>query len=101
MFDSTGPELPLALPSSVMLAFACTPVAVRVALSLSPFVVGAYRTVTLQDFFGPRLLSVHSSLVIENAEEADNVTVNAPEALPPELVSLKVSDFASPASSVP
>lgn len=96
----SGAEAALLVPSSVMLAFACTPVAVRVALSLSALLVGAYWTVMLHDFFGPRLLSVHWSLVIENVEPG-NVTLNEPEPLPPALVSLNVSDFVSPASSVP
>jgi hypothetical protein len=54
-------------PVSVMLALACSPMAVRVALSLSPFVVGAYSTVTWHDLLGPRLRPLQPSLVTENA----------------------------------
>ena len=54
-------------PVSVMLALACSPMAVRVALSASLLVVGAYSTVTWHDFLGPRLRPPQRSLVIENA----------------------------------
>jgi hypothetical protein len=77
------------------------PDARSVALSLAPAVVGAYRTVTLHDFLGPRLLAVHVSAVTENADEPVSETLSAPVAEPPEFVSVNVFDAVVPASIVP
>jgi hypothetical protein len=77
------------------------PDARSVALSLAPAVVGAYRTVTLHDFLGPRLLAVHVSAVTENADEPVSETLSAPVAEPPEFVSVNVLDAVVPESIVP
>jgi hypothetical protein len=90
-------------PLSVTLAFAAgfLLVAVSVPVSLSGPDVGAYRTVTLHDFFGPRLVAVHPSAVFVNAVEPDSATVNIPVAVPPELVNVNVWDAVFPACTIP
>jgi hypothetical protein len=69
------------------------PITLSVALSLAPSLIGAYCTVTLHDFCGPRLAAVHVSAVVENAD--------APVAAPPELVSVNVCDAVVPESIGP
>ena len=93
------------------------------ALSLAPSLVGAYCTVTLHDFCGPRLAAVHVSAVFENADAPARlnhlgVEVATPEdvathqarltgdgidtvAEPPELVSVNVCDAVVPESIGP
>jgi len=67
-------------------------VAVIVAVSPLP-VVGAYWTVTLHDFLGPRLVPVQASAVIVNGPgEGETVTFSALVAEPPELVSANCCD---------
>jgi hypothetical protein len=83
-----------------MLALAIMPVAVSVALSLSPLAVGAYLTVTVHDLPGPRLFPVQLSVVV-NADPPGGVIVSAHEALPPEFSSVNVTSFDSPVLSVP
>jgi hypothetical protein len=86
---------------AVAIASRFLPDALSVALSLAPAVVGAYRTVTLHDFLGPRLLAVHVSAVTENADEPVSETLSAPVAEPPEFVSVNVLDAVVPESIVP
>ena len=74
--------------------------AVSVPLSLDPAAFGAYRTVTLQCFFGPRLVAVQVSAVFENADPGKD-TVSAPAAEPPVFFNTKVCDAVVPASIVP
>jgi hypothetical protein len=61
--------LAVLVPVSEAISTVFMPNAISVALSLAPSVVGAYWTVTLHDFLGPRLLAVHVSAVTENADE--------------------------------
>ena len=75
--------------------------ALRVAPLFAPAAVGAYWTVTLQDFFGPRLAPVQVSAVFAKAAEADRVTVRAPVAPLPWLVSTNVWKATVPESIVP
>jgi hypothetical protein len=93
-----------ALPESERLALAWVAVAVRVALSVSPAVVGAYFTVTVHDCPGPRLIPTQLSAVIVKGGELDRVTfLIAPEALSFEAVRTNVTELVAPApaSSVP
>lgn len=83
-------------PLSDAAADAWIPVAVSVAVSLSPLPVGAYWIVTLHDLSGPRLRPVHVSAVVVNAVEPGSVTVIAPEALPPVLLSVNVCNVVVP-----
>jgi hypothetical protein len=77
------------------------PITLSVALSLAPSLIGAYCTVTLHDFCGPRLAAVHVSAVVENADAPVSDTVSAPVAAPPELVSVNVCDAVVPESIGP
>ena len=77
------------------------PAALSVALSLAGAVLGEYWTVTLHDFFGPRLVAVHVSSVFENADEPVSETVNAPVAEAPEFVSVTVFDAVVPETRCP
>src|SRR5262245_10276309 len=79
--------LPVSPRSAVAVAF--LPLAFSVALP-GPDAVGAYSTVTVHDFLGPRLVSLQLSSVIANASGPVNVTVNAADADPPELMSVNV-----------
>lgn len=90
-----GPLLPVSVMRAVAPAF--LPVAVSLAASVRPAAVKAYRTATVHDFRGPRLVPVQRSAVLVNpAPEA----VRAAEAEPPEFLSVNVCDFA-PEASVP
>jgi hypothetical protein len=68
------------------------PIAVRLVLSLPPDPL--YRTVTVHDLLGPRLVPLQLSTVFVNAlgdpETGDSVIASAPVAAPPEFVSLNV-----------
>jgi hypothetical protein len=65
--------------------------ALSVALSLPP--VGLYRTVTVHDFLGPRLVPLHRSAVIVNAPGDGEIEITrALVAEPPEFVSVNVCD---------
>jgi hypothetical protein len=83
-----------ALPVSTRLAVAAAflPDASSVAGSLTPDAVGAYCTVTMHDFLGPKLVPVQPSAVTVNAPGPDKATVNAADAEPPVLVSMNVCD---------
>jgi hypothetical protein len=70
-------------------------------LWLCPLLVGAYWTVSVQDLLGPRLLPLHPLLLIVKAEDPDSAIVSGPVALPPVLVSVKVTDFVDPVECVP
>jgi hypothetical protein len=65
--------------------------AVSVAPAL-PVPVGANCTVTLQDFFGPRLVPLQVSAVLVNAADPVNAIVSALVPEPPEFVSVNVCD---------
>src|SRR5262245_20807122 len=94
---------PDAAPVTVTFAFAVDflPPAVRVAVSLSPALDGAYSTVTAQDFPFPRAVPVQASDVIENAVEPETETVSAPDPVPPVLVSVNVWTGLSPSFTDP
>jgi hypothetical protein len=87
-------------PPRVRLAVPVLPVAVSVALSVWPGVVGAYCTVTLHDFFELRLIPLQVSTVLVNADEPARVTVSVPLALP-EFVRVSAWDTFWPAFTVP
>ena len=93
----------LLLPVSEALALAAgfLLITVSVPVSLDPSVVGAYWTVMLHDFFGPRLVPVQLSAVTEKAEEPVSVTLRALVALPPEFLSVNVCEEVVFASIVP
>jgi hypothetical protein len=94
------PPTPL-VPLRVRLELSALPLAVSVALSLYPLLFGAYSMVSVQDLLGPRLLPLQRSWVIVKAEGPDSVIESLPVALPPQLVSVNVTDFVVPAASVP
>src|SRR5215472_15212336 len=77
------PPTPL-VPVRVRLALAALPIALSVALTLPPLLVGAYSTVSVQDMLGPRLLPLHPSWVLVKADDPDWVSVSGPVALRPE-----------------
>jgi hypothetical protein len=77
------------VPLRAMLADTPSPLAVSAALS-TPLVVGAYLTVTLHDFPGPRADAVQLACVDVNAADPESETVNVPVEEPPELVSVNV-----------
>jgi hypothetical protein len=77
------------------------PVAMNVAVSVWPAAVGAYSTVTAHDFFGPRLVPVQASDVIENASEPESATFSAPDAEPPEFLSVKAFEAVCPGVTAP
>jgi len=72
-------------PVSERLAEAFVPLAVSVALSLSPALEGVYVTVTLQDFPGPSLVPLQPSAASLNTVEVESVIVSEPVADVPEL----------------
>jgi hypothetical protein len=92
-----------ALPVSMRLARAAAllPAASSVAGALTPDAIGAYRTVTMHDFLGPRLVPVQPSDVTVNVPGPDNETFSAADAEPPVLVSLNVWGLVSPTPTVP
>src|SRR5215210_1423156 len=75
--------------------------AVNVPLSLDPALLGAYCTVTLHDFFGPRLTAVQVSAVFENTADPLSNTFSAAVATPPEFVSVNAFRRVVPESIVP
>src|SRR5215468_3951658 len=87
-------------PARVRLAVPVLPVAVSVALSVWPGVAGAYCTVTLHDFFEPRLIPVQVSAVLVNADDPAKVTPSIPLTLP-EFVRVNTWDTFWPAFTVP
>jgi hypothetical protein len=81
------------VPVSVIVAPAAGFLLVAVNVAVSPaVVVGAYWTMTVQCFFGPRLIAVQASEVIVNADDPDREIVRALDAVPPEFVSENVCD---------
>jgi hypothetical protein len=64
-------------------------VAFKLAVA-APVAVGANCTVIVHDFRGPRLVALHASEVIVNADEPDSETFSAELALPPVFVSVNV-----------
>src|SRR5262245_33693581 len=85
---NSSAALPVSVRSAVPAAF--LPLALRTA-SLGPDVVGAYSTVTVHDFLGPRLVPLQLSSLTESSGASVSVTVSAAEADPPEFVSVTVS----------
>jgi hypothetical protein len=57
--------------------------------------------VTVHDLPGPRLVALQASCVVVNAAEPDSAIVSAPEAVPPELLSVNSCDTLSPGCTVP
>jgi hypothetical protein len=82
----------LAVSVRLALAAAFLPDTSSVAGALTPEAVGAYSTVTVQDFLGPKLVPVQPSDVTLKVPGPDNDTVNAADAEPPVLVSVKVCE---------
>ena len=76
-------------------------VAVSVALSVWPLVVGAYWTVTLHDLFGFSFVPSQVSPVLVNAEEPVRVIFSAEVAVPPELIRVNAWDTVWPGFRVP
>ena len=84
--QSTAP-----LPVRLMVAVAAGLLLVAVSVALSPLpVVGAYWTVTVHVFFGPRLVAAHVSAVFVNAADPDKAIFSALVAEPPEFLSVNV-----------
>jgi hypothetical protein len=88
---------------SVMLALEAgfLALAVSVALSLSPAVVGANWTVTRHDFPLPIAVPVQAFEVIENADEPESEAASMAVAEPPEFLSVNVCDAVCPGVTVP
>jgi hypothetical protein len=66
-----------------------------------PLAVGAKRTVTLQVFFGPKLVPVQVLAVMVKAAAPDRETANAPVAEPPVFVTVNTRDADCPTSTLP
>jgi hypothetical protein len=82
-------------------AAAFLPDASSVAGTLTPDAVGAYWTVTIHDFLGPKLVPVQASDVTVNVPGPDSDTISAADAEPPVLVSVNVCIVTSPTPTVP
>jgi hypothetical protein len=89
------------LPLSVMLELTggFLLIAVSVAVSLAP--VPLYWTVTLHDFPGARTFAVQLSAVFVNAAVPESVTISAPVAMPPVLLSVNFCAAVWPTATVP
>jgi len=90
------------VPVSVRLALAAGFFALAKSVAVfEPAAGGAYRTVTAQDFTGPRAIAVQLSDVTENAVEPESMTFSVPVPEPPELVSVNVCDALAPRVRAP
>jgi hypothetical protein len=67
----------------------------------APTPVGVNRTVTVQDFPGPKLVPVQVSTVTVNAADPNTSTVSALDARPPVLDSVKTRSGLSPTGTCP
>jgi hypothetical protein len=79
---------PVPVSATVAVAAGFLPAAVKVAVTV-PRLVGANRTLTVQDLPGPRLLPLQRSPVMENPAAPATITFNRPVACPPELARVK------------
>ena len=70
---------------------------VSVAVSAWPGMAGVYRTVTLHDLFGPRLVPVQLSAVLVKAPEPASVIFSTAVAESPKLVRVNALERVCPA----
>src|SRR6266496_230503 len=87
-------------PVSERAAEAFLPLAVSVALSLSPALEGVYVTVTLQDFPAASLVPLQPSATSLNTAEVESVIVSEPVGEAPQFRSEKAWDSLWPAPIV-
>jgi hypothetical protein len=95
-WPGTAPRpTPVPVSATVAVAPVFLPAAVKVAVTV-PRLVGANRTLTMQDLPGPRLLPLQRSPMMENAAAPASLTFSRPVARPPELASVNLWDAVSP-----